>query len=69
MPPSLRGGREVISKTEVETATNARFRLTPIIPTVENQKRCVCELTQEGRDEFFEDNRALAEFVVGVERI
>lgn len=59
----------VISSEECDSLKSARFRLTTVVPLVENPENRVYELTQEELDEFFDGYTEFAEFVIGVERI
>lgn len=59
----------VISPQERDALESARFRLTTVVPLVENPERRVYELTQEELDEFFDGYSEFAEFVISVERI
>ena len=58
----------VISSTEVESFSSARYRVTTVVPLVENPKRNTYVLSQEELDAFLEGYREYAEFIVGVER-
>lgn len=59
----------VISSQECDSLQSARFRLTTVVPLVENPERRVYELTQEELDEFLDGYTEFAEFVIGVEPI
>jgi len=56
---------EVITNSESESYYQAkRYRLTSVIPLVENPKKVVRELTQEQLDELLEGYHEYAEFIV-----
>lgn len=59
----------VISNEEADTAQSARYRLTTVVPLVDEPKQNVYELTQEELDDFFEGYSEFAEFAVRLERI
>lgn len=58
-----------ISSGEVEVYRDARYRVTTVIPLVENPVRNVRILDQEGIDTLLEGYDEYAEFLVGIERI
>jgi hypothetical protein len=45
------------------------YRLTTIVPLVENPERHVYKMTQEELDDYFDGYTEFAEFAVGLERI
>lgn len=59
----------VIPPKERDAFEHARFRLTTIVPLVENPERKVYELTQAELEEFFDGYSEFAEFVIGIERL
>ncbi len=61
--------QEVIRPTEVDGYTQSRYRLTTVVPLVENPERRTYELTHEELEEFFDGYSEFAEFVVGIERL
>jgi hypothetical protein len=61
--------REVISKAEVEAYQGARYRLTTVIPYLDNPQRLTYVLSHEELEEFFAGYSEFAEFVVGIERL
>lgn len=58
-----------ISSSEVEVHRDARYRVTTIVPLVENPYRNVRILDQEGLDTLLEGYNEYAEFLVSIERI
>jgi Domain of unknown function (DUF4145) len=61
--------REVISEADVEASQEARYRLTTVIPYVDNPQRLTYVLSHEELEEFFEGYSEFGEFVVGIERL
>jgi uncharacterized protein DUF4145 len=61
--------REVISEADVEAYQEARYRLTTVIPYVDNPQRLTYVLSHEELEEFFEGYSEFGEFVVGIERL
>jgi hypothetical protein len=61
--------REVISKAGVEAYQRARYRLTTVIPYVDNPQRLTYVLSREELEEFFDGYSEFGEFVVGIERL
>ena len=59
----------VISGEERDSFDNARFRLTTIVPLVENPERREYVLSQSELDDFFDDYSEFAEFVIRVEQV
>ena len=61
--------REVISKVEVEAYQKSHYRLTTVIPYVDNPQRLTYVLSHEELEEFFDGYSEFGEFVVGIERL
>lgn len=61
--------REVISKADVQAYQGARYRLTTVIPYVDNPQRLTYVLSHEELEEFFDGYSEFGEFVVGIERL
>jgi len=61
--------REDISLSDVEGYQHSRYRLTTIIPYVENPQKLTYVLTHDELEEFFDGYEEFAEFVVSIERI
>lgn len=62
--------KEIITSEEVEAYYHKkRYRLTSVIPYVENPKKIIREVTQEQLDEFLENYREYAEFIVDLTEI
>jgi hypothetical protein len=59
----------VISADERDSFDSARFRLTTIVPLVENPERREYELSLAELDDFFDNYSEFAEFVIRVEQI
>jgi hypothetical protein len=57
----------VISPEERDQLGRARYRLTTVVPYVENPKRRIYLLTQEELDDFLENYSEFAEFLTGLE--
>jgi len=60
---------KVISSSEVDSHRDAKYRVTTIVPLVENPVQNVRILDQEGLDMFLEGYDEHAEFLVGIERV
>lgn len=60
---------KIISREEVEMYRDAKYKITSVIPLVENPKFNVRILDQEGLDELLEGYNEYAEFIVGIEMI
>lgn len=60
---------EIISSDEVDRRQNARYRLTTVVPLVNEPKLLVREVTQEQLEEYLEGYYEFAEFIVGLEEI
>lgn len=58
-----------ISPQDRDEFESARFRLTTVVPLVQNPERRVYELTQAELDDFLDGYSEFAEFVIAVERI
>lgn len=58
-----------ISPQECEELSTSLYKLTTIVPLVENPKRHVYRMTQDELDDYFDGYSEFAEFVVGLERI
>jgi len=58
-----------ISPSEVQAYRNAKYRVTTIIPLVENPVRNIRILDQEGLDRLLEGYDEYAEFLVSIEKI
>jgi hypothetical protein len=58
-----------ISHSEVQAYSNAKYRVTTIVPLVENPVRNVRILDQEGMDRLLEGYDEYAEFLVSIEKI
>ncbi len=61
--------REVISKADVEANQDSRYRLTTVIPYVDNPQRLTYVLSHEELEEFLDGYSEFGEFVVGRERL
>jgi hypothetical protein len=61
--------RKVISKADVEAYEGAHYRLTTVIPYVENPQRLTYVLSHDELEEFFDGYSEFGEFVVGIERL
>jgi Domain of unknown function (DUF4145) len=61
--------REVISEADVKAYQGAHYRLTTVIPYVDNPQRLTYVLSHEELEEFFEVYSEFGEFVVGIERL
>ncbi len=60
---------KAIAPQERDELSTAIYRLTTIVPLVENPKRNVYQMTQEELDDYFDGYSEFAEFAVGLERI
>jgi hypothetical protein len=58
-----------ISPSELETYMDAKYRVTTIVPLVENPYNNIRILDQEGLDKFLEGYDEYAEFLINIERI
>jgi hypothetical protein len=61
--------REAISKADTEAYEGADYRLTTVIPYVDNPQRFTYIMSHEELEEFFADYSEFGEFVVGIERL
>jgi hypothetical protein len=61
--------REIINKADVEAYEEAHYRLTTIIPYVDNPQRLTYVLSHDKLEEFFDGYSEFGEFVVGIERL
>jgi hypothetical protein len=61
--------KEVITEHEVNRYRAAQYRVTTIVPLVENPKKNIYVFDQEALESFLEGYEEYAEFIVGVERI
>jgi hypothetical protein len=60
---------ETIRPQERDKLSTSNYRLTTIVPLVENPERHVYQMTQEELDDYFDGYSEFGEFVVGLERI
>jgi|SRR5580658_3403080 hypothetical protein len=60
---------ERITPQERDRLSTSIYRLTTIVPLVENPERHVYQMTQEELDDYFDGYSEFAEFVIGLERI
>lgn len=60
---------ETITPQERDKLSTSIYRLTTIVPLVENPKRHVYRMTQEELDNYFDGYSEFAEFVIGLARI
>ncbi len=60
---------ETIVPQERDKLSTSTYRLTTIVPLVENPERHVYQMTQEELDDYFDGYSEFGEFVVGLERI
>lgn len=60
---------EVITPQERDKLSTSIYRLTTIVPLVENPKRHLYQMTQEELNDYFDGYSEFAEFVIGLERI
>lgn len=58
-----------IENTEMERLSNARYRLTTVIPLVKEPKLVVRDVSQEQLDQYLEGYAEFAEFIVRVEEV
>lgn len=60
---------ETIMPQERDKLSTSNYRLTTIVPLVENPERHVYQMTQAELDDYFDGYSEFGEFVVGLERI
>ena len=60
--------KDVITPPEVDRYRSARYRVTTIVPLVENPTRNIYLFDQEALESFLEDYEEYAEFIVSVEQ-
>jgi Domain of unknown function (DUF4145) len=61
--------REIINKADVEAYERAYYRLTTVIPYVDNPQRLTYVLSHDELGEFFDGYSEFGEYVVGIERL
>jgi hypothetical protein len=61
--------KEVIAPQEVDRYRSARYKVTTIVPLVENPKKNIYVFDQEALESFLEGYEEYAEFIVSIEKI
>jgi len=60
---------EIVDNKNVDEYMEAKYQVTTVVPLVENPKKKVYILNQQGLDEFFDGYNEFAEFVVEIKKI